>query len=273
VVLVHGSGANDRDETIGPNKPFKDLAWGLASRGIAVLRYEKRTLHYAQQMAEEFFSFTAWDETIHDAVLAADRLRQDSRIDPLQIYVLGHSLGGYLAPRIGQMDPRLAGLIILAGGTRPLEEAFIEQITYIRSLETEQSEVIPQTETWLRQAERIRSLTPADSSAKLRLMGASPVYWLDLKEYDPPALAASLSVPILILQGKRDYQVTLEDFGRWKSALGNDSRVRFRLYSQLNHLFISGQGRITPAEYQNAGHVSLNVVEDITAWIRDPEKH
>jgi uncharacterized protein len=53
VILVHGSGPLDRDETIGPNKPFRDLAHGLASRGIAVLRYEKRTKEHQIMMARK----------------------------------------------------------------------------------------------------------------------------------------------------------------------------------------------------------------------------
>lgn len=121
VVLVHGSGPNDRDETLGPNKPFRDLAWGLADRGIAVLRYEKRTRQYAGKMAGNP-NLTVREETTDDAILAAALLRAHDRIDPKRVFVLGHSLGGTLAPRIAAEDRSLAGLIILAGATRPLME-------------------------------------------------------------------------------------------------------------------------------------------------------
>ena len=134
VVLVHGSGPNDRDETILANKPFRDLAWGLASKGIAVLRYEKRTkVHAAQIAAAGLSQFTVKEETIDDALSAAAQLRQTDGINPKRIFILGHSLGGTVAPRIGQADPNLAGLIILAGATRPLEDLMVEQTRYILS--------------------------------------------------------------------------------------------------------------------------------------------
>jgi hypothetical protein len=120
VVLVHGSGPNDRDETIGPNKLFRDLAHGLASRGIAVLRYEKRTKHHPIMMALAVNRITVKEETVDDAVAACDVLASHEKIDPTRILVLGHSLGGMLIPRIGKAKDGIAGFISLAGSTRPL---------------------------------------------------------------------------------------------------------------------------------------------------------
>ena len=135
MVLVHGSGPNDRDETIGANKPFRDLAWGLATRSIAVLRYEKRTKQYpGKLMATGVGQFTAQEESIDDALSAVGQLRGTEGIDPKRIFVLGHSLGGTLAPRIGQADPKITGLIIMAGSTRPLEDMVVEQTRYLISL-------------------------------------------------------------------------------------------------------------------------------------------
>jgi pimeloyl-ACP methyl ester carboxylesterase len=136
VVLVHGSGPNDRDETIGSNKPFRDLAWGLASRGIAVLRYDKRTLVHASQFTPEVLaSFTAQEEVIADALLAVELFRHSTGVDPASIYLIGHSEGGMLAPRIAQQDPSLAGLVILAAPSRPLEDLMLEQTNYLYSLD------------------------------------------------------------------------------------------------------------------------------------------
>ncbi len=117
VILVHGSGPEDRDETIGPNKPFRDLAQGLASRGVAVLRYEKRTKHYPILMALSLNSITVKEETIDDAVAAVEALASHEKIDPKRIFVLGHSLGGTLIPRIGKTAPKIAGFVSLAGST------------------------------------------------------------------------------------------------------------------------------------------------------------
>src|SRR3569832_1172794 len=120
VVLVHGSGPHDRDETVGPNKPFKDLAWGLASRGVAVLRYEKRTKQYGAKLVSVPY-LTVKEEVVDDALAAVALLRKTEGIDAKRIFVLGHSLGGMLLPRIGLLDQNIGGLIALAGATRALE--------------------------------------------------------------------------------------------------------------------------------------------------------
>lgn len=265
VVLVHGSSPNDRDETIGPNKPFRDLAWGLASRGIAVLRYDKRTYVYPQQMAA-LERLTVQDETIEDAVRAVALLQQTDRIDPARVFVVGHSLGGMLAPRIAQQAP-VAGLIILAGATRPIEELMVEQTRYILALDGELSaQDRAQIASLEAEVAKIKALTPVDPPSGT-LLGAPASYWLDLRGYQPAQMAATLSTPLLILQGERDYQVTMDDLHIWQAALSGRANVQFRTYSALNHLFIAGEGPGTPQEYDVAGHVAPEVVDDITTWI------
>ena len=134
VLLVHGSGPNDRDETIGPNKPFRDLAWGLASQGIAVLRYDKRTKVYPEKMRDLVSTITVKEEVIDDVLYAVSLLRSIAEVKPQCIVVLGHSLGGYLLPRIGAADTGIAGLIVLAGLCRTLEDTILDQFSYIYSL-------------------------------------------------------------------------------------------------------------------------------------------
>ncbi|MEM4725017.1 MAG: alpha/beta hydrolase [Candidatus Hadarchaeum sp.] len=266
VVLVHGSGPHDRDETIGPNKPFKDLAWGLATRGIAVLRYEKRTKQYPIKCAEMIESFTVEDETIADALAAVEALRRDKRIDQERIFVLGHSLGGMLAPRIGVRDGKLSGLILLAANARNLTDLILEQVQYLATLDGKiddaEAKQIKETENMVK---KIKELDIASGEV---VLGASRAYWEDLMTYDPLKIARELSLPMLILQGGRDYQVTLDDFNQWKECLSDRESVTFKLYDNLNHLFISGRGVPSPAEYQLAGNVDQTVVEDIAEWIK-----
>jgi len=247
IVLVHGSGPNDRDETLGPNKPFRDLAWGLADRGIAVLRYEKRTREHAAEMAGNK-NGTVREETIEDALLAAALLRRTDRIDPKRVFVLGHSLGGTLAPRIAAEDPSIAGLIVMAGATRPLLEVAREQLAYLSSL----GPGAPNPEETL---EMLRKSAPE-------------AYWKDLEAYKPAQVAAKLTIPMLILQGERDYQVTLDDLQGWRDALGGSARVTIKSYPTLNHLFLPGEGKSTPSEYERAGQIPEFVVDDIAVWIR-----
>ncbi len=133
VILVHGSGPLDRDETIGPNKPFRDLAHGLASRGIAVLRYEKRTKEHQIMMAMMVSNITVKEETVDDVVSAFEALASQDKIDSKRIVVLGHSLGGMLIPRIALAEDKISGFISLAGSTMPLEDLVLEQTRYIMS--------------------------------------------------------------------------------------------------------------------------------------------
>ena len=270
VVLVHGSGPQDRDESAGPNKPFRDLAWGLASRGIAVLRYEKRTKAHAAQFTPELVAgLTVKEETIDDALAAVELLRRTPGIDPDRITVLGHSLGGYLLPRIGAADAGIAGLIVLAGFTRPMEDLVVDQMTYLAGLDGSISagEQAALDEV-AAQVARVKSpeLSAATPAEDLPL-GMPANYLLDLRGYDPAALAQELGRRMLILQGARDYQVTTVDFEGWKAALGSRPDVEFKLYPDLNHLFMAGKGKSSPAEYETPGNVDEQVIVDIARWI------
>ena len=254
VVLVHGSGPHDRDETVGGAKPFKDLAQGLASRGIAVLRYVKRTKQYP--VAEAAPTMTA--ESVDDAVRAAELLRRQPEIDPKRIYVLGHSQGGYLMPRIMQRDAKLAGVVVMAGSVRPLEELVVEQTEYLLSLSG------GGTPAQRNQLEQLKK-DPWSIAPNL-----PPSYREDLKGYDPAAEAKKIDMPMLILQGERDYQVTMKDFKLWQAALSGRSNVTFHNYPKLNHLFVAGEGASSPAEYEKAGHIAAEAIEDIAKWIKRP---
>lgn len=246
IVLVHGSGPQDRDVTFGPNKPFRDLAWGLADRGIAVLRYEKRTKQHGAKIAG-LKDFTVREETTDDALLAVAVLRNHARIDPARVFVLGLSLGGGMAPRIAAADPRLAGIVIMAGPTRPLPELMREQFAYLSSL----------------------SGGPSDPEAAIQqaLKLAPESYWKDLEGYRPAEVAAKLTLPMLILQGERDYQVTLTDLQGWRASLAGKPAVTIKSYPALNHMFLPGEGKSTPSEYQRPGHVPVEVLDDISKWV------
>jgi dienelactone hydrolase len=269
VVLVHGSGPHDRDESIGPNRPFRDLAWGLASQGVAVLCYEKRTKEHAAQVAAMVDNLTVYEETIEDALAAVALLRETPRIDPGRIFVLGHSLGGMVAPRIGGLDDDLAGLIILAGNTRPLEDMILDQVAYLATLqETISDEDQAAVEQLEAQVARVKDPNlSADTPAADLPLSIPARYWLDLRDYHPAEFAKGLAQPMLILQGGRDYQVTEVDFQSWQAALADRPDVTFKLYPDLNHLFVTGEGMSVPAEYEQPGNVAGAVVDDIAAWI------
>jgi dienelactone hydrolase len=271
VLLVQGFGPRDRDDTNGAVKVFRDLSDGLASRGIVVLRYEKRTREYAQKMAGK--PYTPSDETVDDAETALDTLRAQPEVDPKRVFLLGHDLGGYLAPWIATDDDKLAGVIVMGANARPLEDVMVEMLQYVEGLQiTPQSrpEAVEKYKQDLEgakaQAARIKKLEESDADAP-DLLGLSAPYWIDLKGYSPIADAKKLTIPILILGGGRDFQAPPADFNLWKNGLAGQKNATVKLYPAMNHLFVAGEGKSTDAEYKKPGHVSPEVVDDIAKFI------
>jgi len=269
VVLVHGSGPHDEDETTGASRPFHDLALGLAARGVASLRYVKRTAADPGRFTPGR-RFTLREETIDDARTAVALLSATPPVDPARVWVVGHSLGGYAAPRIAGGDPQVAGLVILAGPTRPLEELLIEQVRYLSRGDPDRGAArLAEAEA---AARAVRSSTLAEGTV-VDFMGAKlpGSYFLDMRRYHPAALSASLPIPILVLQGGRDYQVSRADYQGWTKALAGRANATLELYPELNHLFEVGTGPPGPEEYHRPGqHVAEEVIADIARFI---EKH
>ncbi len=266
VILVHGSGPNDRDETIGPNKPFRDLAWGLADRGIASLRYDKRSFARPGDLAAVGDRLTVKEEVIDDALAGLALLR--GRSDIGAVFVVGHSLGGTLAPRIAAFEPGPAGIVVLAGMTLPLPEKMLEQTEYIVSLD---GVVTPAEQQRVAEIEAavtaIRKALSEGSTAGGYYLGAPLSYYRDLEDYDAPALLASLDLPCLVLQGARDYQVTKKDFALWRDALAGSTKACLRVYDDLDHLFRPGSGPSGPSDYDVYEAVDPTVIDCIAHWI------
>jgi len=145
VVFVHGSGSSNMDERVGRLTPFKDLAQGLARLGIASVRYHKRSFaHGLKMLLDKSGPITVREETIEDALLATRLLREDPRIDAGRVFLVGHSMGGMLAPRIDAEGGDYRGLVIMAGTPRRLEEVLLEQ--------TEQA--LSEMKGWMRRLQR-----------------------------------------------------------------------------------------------------------------------
>lgn len=264
VILVHGSGATDKDETIGPNKPFLDLAEGLAAQGIATIRYDKRALTHAESFAGNY-EFTVWEETIEDVLAAVDLAKEDERLNNYQIYVLGHSLGGYLIPRMMENTDDVAGWIFMAASNQPIQGMIVEQYTYLAELDgetsQEESDQIAQIAAIAKQVD-----SPGELDAQSPILGAYPAYWIDMHEYRPLELVREFTVPKLFLQGGRDYQVPVAQFEAWKKSIGA-ANAEFVLFDQLNHLMMPGEGAPNPGEYQLPSHVDARVIDTIAEFI------
>jgi len=266
VVLVHGSGPSDMDETVGPNKPFKDLAAGLAAKGIASIRYVKRTMVHANEFVG---AFTVKQETIDDAVAAVALATATPGVDKKQIYLLGHSLGGMLAPRIAALSPQLKGIILAEAPARKFTDVLIEQNKYMYEVSKDTTQAAKkQYEGIIAELQKGKITTLGAMKPDSVVLGLPAAYWIDLNQYNQVEAAKSLKQRILIIQGENDFQVSMEDYNLWKTELGNKSNVTLKLYSDINHLLTSQVEKGTTAQYQTASSVSETLINDIVAWIK-----
>lgn len=241
-VLVHGSGALDKDETINSNKPFAELAHELARRGIATLRYDKRTYVYHDDT-----EFTIREEVIDDALSAIDLAGQQTSG---KVFLIGHSLGAMLAPWIASQTPALSGIVMMAAPARKLSDVIVEQVNYLN----------PSGASQAFKDEQIAAIK----------MERPQYFEGELASYDQVKTAQSLQLPILILQGERDYQVRMTDFHLWQLGLSDHRQVQTHSYPGLNHLFHESHspGELSsPADYYEEGTIPAQVIDDIADFI------
>lgn len=274
VVFVHGSGSSNMDEKVGKLTPFKDLADGLAKHGIASIRYDKRSFAHGWKMIKDkSLQITVKEETIDDAILAAEILRKDPRIDPERIFIVGHSMGGMLAPRIDSEGGNYRGLIIMAGSPRRLEEIMIDQTeSVLRSAKGFVRWIVK------KQAAKFKEMFDglyqlSDEEAKKKKVGGGTTlyYFKEMGQHPASDYLIASEKPILILQGEKDFQATADkDFEAYKQLLSGKNNVTFRLYENLNHAFVpSVYGNILKAkqEYKVERHIGEKVIADIANWI------
>lgn len=274
VVFVHGSGASNMDEKVGKLTPFKDIAQGLANHGIASIRYNKRSYTHGFQLIKEK-NVTVKIETIDDAILATELLRKDTRIDENNIFIIGHSMGAMLAPRIDAEGGNYKGLILMAGSPRKLEEIMMDQNQMVLSQVKGLVHFIvsKQVKKLTALFDGLYEITEEEAKSKKVGNGTTLYYFKEMGEHPASMYLQNMEKPILILQGERDFQATVEkDFAGYKELLGEKENVKFQIYEGLNHAFVpSVYGNIMKAkqEYNVEQHISENVISDIAEWIRN----
>lgn len=252
VLLVHGSGPNDRDASVGATKIFRDLAYGLASSGIAVLRYDKRTYAYRDRLSNHI---TLDEEAVDDAVAAVKLLGSRSEIDPTRMFVIGHSLGGLLAPEIALRAGGVAGIALLSPPGRAPWEIVREQMRYLGA----PRDVLVQTET---------AVIELNLGVEHGFLAGMPyAYWRDWASRDGVAMVKRFARPTLVMHGTRDYQVSSDDFATWRDGLAGEPYVELVTLAGVNHLFIAGHGTPSPLEYRVESHVDARVVAKLTAFV------
>ena len=274
IVLIQGSGATNYDEIAGANRVFGQLAYGLAERGIATLRYDKRTYAYPEIGADPAFSVK--DEYVEDVLAAVKFAGTVEGIG--EVYILGHSQGGMLAPMFLAEGADAAGMILFAGSPRSLldiiEDQLAENIAYYEAagLTAQAEEIRTALEDGKTAREALSTMTENDAKKAGDLYGMFGAYYaLILEKYDALSTITELEAPTLILQGGADRQVLADvDYQLYLDALSDEDYVSFKLYEGLNHMFMPGQAaNIVEAflEYNTKSQIPAGVFDDIAAWI------
>lgn len=264
-VLVQGSGASDYDETVGANKPFKEIAHYLAEKGIATVRVNKRFYQKPETANPE--TLTIWDEYMDDVYAAIDYAKENVGDT---VFVIGHSQGGMSAPKIAA-DNDLQGVVMLAGTVRSLEDILYDQNAAVilpsdaysdRDKEEMMNEIGANVQA-------VKALTENSTEAPFGLPAA---YWLSLRELDGENILKTTDLPVLIMQGTADFQVYMDkDFEYMKSVLGDRENIVFKSYEGLNHLFMpqSLPGVTDAGEYTAENHIPQYVLDDIADFINN----
>jgi len=284
VVIVHGSGPSDMDGTIGGNRPYRDIAEFLAANGIAVIRADKRTYTHGAKIVQELGGYvTVWEESVEDALFATELLRTDGRIDENRIFIIGHSLGGMLAPRIHASNGNFAGIILMAATPRSFSELFIEQMRASVHAGVEEGlidedarEAALEDIYYLAEfLDTVAHMTAEEARiTQVPGLGLWAYYLAELEAHSFEAYINRVNVPILVMQGNSDFQVlSTVDFMLLQELFDGRDNVSFNLYDGLDHLFMETTAtnfvQHSMIRMESPGHVDELVLQDIVDWINE----
>ena len=271
VVMVHGSGSSNMDEKVMKLTPFKDLAEGLAQHGVASLRYDKRSFAHGRKMMKEG-PITVKEETVDDAIKAVEMLKTDPRIDHDNVYILGHSMGAMLAPRIDAEGGDVKGLIMMAGSPYRMEDIVIRQLKqatqsnslmkYIGNLELK---------IFGKKFDGLYQMSEQEAKKKKFSGGVSLYYFQEMGRKTACDYLLENNKPVLIMQGGKDFQVLADDdYKEFEKQLSGRENTYFKLYPELNHLFVNGiYSDILKAskEYSTERRIGDDVIQDIADFV------
>lgn len=268
VLLVHGSGPNDLNETIGQNKMFEQLAHYLAEQGIASVRYNKRYCEHPELSTSE--PMTVENEVLQDVTSAVKLIKSTNEVKDSKLVLVGHSLGGMLSPKIAKDNPEIEAIASLGGSPRHLADIVYDQnIMFIEALPDQTKE---EKDALLSQAKAMSAQAKAVSEDKkdsvIPILGVTEQYWYSMNQIDIPALSKELTVPVLIMQGGSDFQVTKADYTAWQNAFKGNKNVTFKWYDKLNHIFMVTNGKKDVTEYQIKGELDTAFLKDLNNWIK-----
>lgn len=276
VVLVHGVGNNDKDETALSTKMFRDLANGLAQQGIAVLRYDKRGYTYPEAYTvTDLNTLTIDFQTIDDALLATELLRSESMVNPNRVFLIGHDLGALVAPRIDE-QAGYAGYIMIASPSRPWSEAAYDQaINYgLNGMEYDSVQYLkPMLKSEIEEIRKVNELD--EDKLSTPMLNQYAYFWKDLNAVDYAQMVVDADKPVMILQGSADYQIRADvDYKGWEEKLNGKEHAELKCYEGLNHMMMKPEGPYenVSKQYERPLHVAQEVVDDIGRWVLEQSR-
>lgn len=275
VLMIQGSGPSDLDEW-GAGEGvmiFRDLAQGLAAQGIAVLRFDKATFapNWIASGAD-VATYTTQGEYLDPVTWALALLAKTPEVDPKRTFLLGHSEGGWLMPWFLKDHPEVTGGIIASGNARDFADLIVDQDQYLMKVKYPQitAEQLAQLRKF-DEAARDKAKDPLladDTDPKQLPLGIPAASWKFIQGYHAATEIAKIDKPFLLIQGERDYNVTMEDHQMFMKALAGKKDITEKVYPDLNHAYLKGTGMGTPDEITKPDHAAQVVVDDIAAWVK-----
>ncbi|MGA3370788.1 MAG: alpha/beta hydrolase [Terracidiphilus sp.] len=284
VLLISGSGPNDRDESLMGHKPFLVLSDYLTRKGIVVLRADKRGV--GKSTGDLAAATTADFAT--DAEAGVAFLSTCPEVDPQKIGLIGHSEGGVIAPMAAASDPGVAFVVMMAGDGVPGDQITVEQARLLSEAAGASSEKTNENAAGERELlalvetekdsavldKELREKLAADGVPEAQIGMAikvflSPWYRYFLT-YDPATALRKVACPVLVLDGSKDLQIApAQNLPAIRKALEEGGNKHFEIdeLPGLNHLFQTAKTG-APAEYGEIEEtISPAALDKMGGWI------
>ena len=269
VILIHGSGQGNFDSAFGGMALFYDIAHGLAQQGVASIRFNKRYYQHTPLPSDA----TIFTETIYDVYYAIDFARDHNGLG--EIFLIGFSQGGIVAPYIAHTRPEVAGIVSLAGSPRDFFEIIVSQSGHLRyraaSLGVNIPSFVP-VDLILRQVMAIDEdtmPTAFDTFNSIAVALGFPIPFLrSMNDLSIADIIDNVEIPFLVLQGEEDLQIfAAYDFSAWQELLHDRENATFILYPGLNHFFAPHVEELGYDQAHARANVDMQVINDIAKWI------
>ncbi|MEF9953286.1 MAG: alpha/beta hydrolase, partial [Clostridium sp.] len=266
VIIVGDAGPTSRDGGTYVNSPYKDIAEGLGSKGIASFRFDKRYYTYGEEFSvEEDLAFTLKEDYVDDYKSIMTYIGSRNDINKDNLYVIGVGQGGNLIPMLEEASGLAKGYVFMGANQSPAEDIIANMSKYLVNVmpgltDADKAESIGLINTEL---QLIKGLT--EGSADDFFFDQSTKYWLSYKGYNAATKANSISKPMMFLHGGNDLAVPVTEIDKFKSVLSGKDNVIFKTYSGLTSEFIVGAKNFEA--YSVKGKVSQAVIDDIAIFV------